>query len=92
MIDNFNTVRQIVNNVAQKRPSAGQQAFDIAGGQDGSLYITASFDSVPHPAKWNGNSQAFDQVSTPSDFVGVAPDGCPTIWFSDDPAYILRAK
>jgi hypothetical protein len=96
VIDNNNIVRQIVNGVAEKRPStgSGQQAFDIAGGQDGSLYITANFGGggPAYPGKWNGNSQTFDQVSTHADYVGVAPDGRPTIWLSDDPAYILRAK
>ena len=65
-------------------------AFDIAGGQDGSVYIITVFDGQLFPAKWNGNSQTFDQVSTPALIVGVAPDGRPWIFASE--TFILRAK
>jgi hypothetical protein len=93
VIDNSDVVRQIVNGVAQRRPSnQDTTALDIAGSADGSLYITNIGLSGVNPMRWNVNSQAFDRVTQPADFVGVEPNGRPWIWFSDDPARILRAK
>lgn len=90
VIDNSDVVRQIVNGVAQRRPiNQDTLALDIAGGQDGSLYIAKTGNT---PARWNINSQAFDVVTQPADFVGVEPNGRPWLWFSGDPTRILRAK
>jgi|CXWL01.1.fsa_nt_gi hypothetical protein len=93
VIDNNKVVRQIVDGVAQRRPSNRDVlADDIAGGQDGSVYITTPVGANNHPAKWNANSQAWDQLSTIADVVGVAPDGRPWLFNSANPTVLLRAK
>lgn len=93
VLDNSNVVRQIVNGVAQQRPA--NRAFvadDIAGGQDGTVYITTQFGGIDYPAKWNANNLTWDQVNRTANYVGVAPDGRPWIFDSDNPAFIYRAK
>ena len=93
VLDSSNVVRQIVNGVAEQRPK--NRAFvadDIAGGQDGTVYITTQFDGTVYPAKWNPNNLTWDQVNRSANYVGVAPDGRPWIFDSDSPAFILRAK
>ncbi|MDB5812275.1 MAG: hypothetical protein JWN94_4397 [Betaproteobacteria bacterium] len=94
VIDNSNVVRQIVNRVAERRPlNRDVLASDLAGGRDGTIYITTDIGGTLYPAKWNPASLTFDQVSTPANFVGVAPDGRPWIWDTfTNPGVILRAR
>ncbi len=93
VIDSGNVVREIVNGVAQRRPLGRDMlADDIAGGQDGSVYIATPVGGSDFAAKWNGNSQAWDQVNHVADVVGVAPDGRPWLWSAGSPTVILRAK
>lgn len=93
VLDNSNVVRQIVNGVAEQRPkNRAVVAIDIAGGQDGTVYITTDISGTYYPAKWNPNNLTWDQVNRTANYVGVAPDGRPWIFDSDSPAFILRAR
>ncbi len=93
VIDNNFVVRQVVNGFAERRPLHKDVfADDIAGGQDGSVYISTPAGANNVPAKWNANSQNWDLVNQIADVVGVQSDGRPWLWDSGIPNRVLRAK
>jgi len=66
--------------------------FPLAGGQDGTVYITTQISDTCYPGKWNPNNLTWDQVIRTADYVGVAPDGRPWIFDAESPAFIPRAR
>lgn len=93
VIDNNNIVRQIVDGRAERRPAnRNMTAIDIAGGQEGTIYITNNTGGQRFPFKWNAASQTWDRVNQAADIVGVAPNGLPWLLNTLAPTRVLRVR
>lgn len=81
--DEDQLVKQIVSGRAMTRALKPQEfPVDIAGGSDGSVYITYAGTTGYMLARWNATSQSFDKVSQQATQVAVSPEGRP--WVVDD--------
>jgi hypothetical protein len=87
------TIKQIIDGKAVTRAlNAGETPVDIAGGADGSIFISYDDGSNFMLARWNATSQSFDKVSQPATAVGVAPDGRPWVVDESQPRLLFYAK